>query len=147
MGAKCLPLVSQCQALLYTHVWIYVDATKPIEKAVFMSDTLADEMGQEKQSERITVRVGTRLYQLAQTLVTDHKAEDFSDYVRGLIVRDAVQEHKPTEDVDFPAWTMRFFEVKMASPRSSEPSPTEGNEPRGKPRESSDDKPKPRKKS
>jgi hypothetical protein len=121
-----------------------VEGNKPLEKTVLMSDTSSDTMTpdkqDEKQGEKITVRLGVRLNQLAQSLAREHGADDFSDYVRGLIVHDAVTRGKSLSGIATPGWLQDdLVELRLVqpNPRSSETSPPGGKESEGGPNESS----------
>lgn len=60
----------------------------------------------DKKHDRITVRFGEKLYRLALDLQRTHRAKNFSGYLRGLVIRDAINEGHSIEDLDFdpPTW-------------------------------------------
>lgn len=58
----------------------------------------------EKQIKPRTVRVDERLFQIALSRVTETGADDFSDYVRGLIVADALASPMKITGIDIPGW-------------------------------------------
>jgi hypothetical protein len=119
---------------------------KLLEKASFMSDAMSDMVTTDKQDEKITLRLEPRLMELARVLIVQRKAGTISEYIRGLIIADAVRQGKSTARITIPGWlTDSFVELRLvsvhpdASPRSSDTSPTEEKEPRGSPNESSRD--------
>jgi hypothetical protein len=98
---------------------------KGVEKAPFMSDT-APPMTKEKKFERITVRLEAQLFELARSLARERGAADISDYVRGLLVVDAVTENKPLGGTPVPGWLIeKGIIVPSLRPRSSVKSPAE----------------------
>lgn len=102
----------------------------------------------EKQGPAITVRLEPKLRELARILAKERGATDTSDYIRGLLVADAVKQNKPLSGIQIPGWLIdNLVELQLVTPRSSVPSPPEGNEARGRPHEPTEDKSKPRKKS
>lgn len=89
-----------------------------------MSDTLPA-MAKDKQVARITVRLEDDLFALARTLANDRRADDVSDYIRGLLVVDAVTEGKSLGSIAIPGWLIeQGLIVPGIGPRSSVASPT-----------------------
>lgn len=77
----------------------------------------------DKKHDRITVRFGERLYRLALELQRIHRARDFSGYLRGLVIRDAISEGRSIEDLDFdlPAWIWTpEIRARMGRPEADE---------------------------
>lgn len=73
-----------------------------------MSDNLAlfteIHMPNEKRALRITIRLDAKLLEMAERLIDQHKAGDTSEYIRGLILADAVFSGLPVEGTDIPGW-------------------------------------------
>lgn len=149
--AKCPTYVRQCQAQIEVSLWECMQGIKVLENITVTSDTSSDKVPTLKQDEKITLRLDPRLMEMARALVTERKAGTVSEYIRGLIIADAVKQGKSLSGIDIPGWlTDVLVELRLIhpheGPRSSEPSPAEGNESRGHPYDPRSDKGKPRKK-
>jgi hypothetical protein len=60
--------------------------------------------GNEKKDVRKTVRVEEGLFQIALQRISTMEANDFSDYVRGLIIADALSASAPMSGINIPGW-------------------------------------------
>jgi hypothetical protein len=96
------------------------------------------------QDERIVIRLEPRLMEITRALVVERDTGAISEYIRGLIVADAVKQGKSLAGVAIPGWlTDTLVELRLVHadsqthPRSSGTSPTEEKEQRDRPHESS----------
>lgn len=61
-------------------------------------------MAGDKKQSRISIRFDEQLFRVAADMQKEHGADDISDYIRGLIVLQAVQEGRSIRGVQIPGW-------------------------------------------
>jgi hypothetical protein len=92
------------------------------------SDTWSDTMTTEKQDEKIAIRLESRLMEMARALIVERNTGTISEYIRGLIIADAVKQGRSLAGITIPGWltdTLVELRLVQAPPRSSPPGPAE----------------------
>lgn len=82
-------------------------------------------MPKEKKDKKKAVRIEDALFELAREVMQEHDLDNFSEYVRGLLILDAQTHGKSIDHVTFPRW-INSIVMRNQAPRASVELPTGG---------------------